>query len=201
MPAAAVVMTSRRRSTPRPSHDRRRLRRPALDRRGRHGRRRARHLRRRADRLRHGRAQHQHKDCLGSCHNHGFTLAGTLYESATDNTGYAGATITIVDNNGTSYPLVVQANGNFYTTAAIAFPVTSQRRRLPVRRVDVGDVDDRRVQLVPRAKRRLGRSDALAVARPRVAAGGMDERARRDRPRRGAGGSRGRGALAPAWRA
>jgi hypothetical protein len=79
-----------------------------------------------------GNGQHNTgKDCLGSCHNHGFTVAGTVYESATDNTGYAGATVTIVDKNGTSIPLVVQANGNFYTTESVAFPVTVTASNCP----------------------------------------------------------------------
>ena len=29
------------------------------------------------------------RNCLDSCHNHGFTLAGTLYTGALNNTGYA----------------------------------------------------------------------------------------------------------------
>ena len=40
------------------------------------------------------------KSCFQSCHNHGFTLAGTLYTNATGNTGFVGATMTVTDNNG-----------------------------------------------------------------------------------------------------
>lgn len=63
------------------------------------------------------------QNCIQGCHNHGFTLAGTLYTNATGNTGFAGATISITDNNGQQLELVVNSNGNFYTKQAIAFPV------------------------------------------------------------------------------
>ena len=63
------------------------------------------------------------RDCFDSCHNHGFTLAGTVYTSPTNNTGYAGATITIKDSQNRTLDVVVQADGNFYTSAPIAFPV------------------------------------------------------------------------------
>ena len=42
------------------------------------------------------------QDCLNSCHNHGFTLAGTLYTSGTGSTPINGATITVVDATGLS---------------------------------------------------------------------------------------------------
>ena len=38
------------------------------------------------------------KNCFDNCHNHGFTLAGTLYTNATGNTGFAGASITVTDS-------------------------------------------------------------------------------------------------------
>jgi hypothetical protein len=64
------------------------------------------------------------QDCMSGCHDqHGFTLSGTLYTSATNNTGFAGATISITDNNGAKLDLVVNSNGNFYTKQPIAFPV------------------------------------------------------------------------------
>lgn len=71
------------------------------------------------------------QDCLQSCHNHGFTLAGTLYTSPTNNTGFAGATITIRDSNNVTHDVVVQANGNFYTSAAIAFPAVVMASACP----------------------------------------------------------------------
>ena len=62
-------------------------------------------------------------DCQGSCHNHGFTLSGTIY-GANKTTAQSGASITVVDANGNSFDMVSQANGNFYTSNTIAFPVT-----------------------------------------------------------------------------
>lgn len=63
------------------------------------------------------------QDCLQSCHAHGFTLAGTLYTNATGNSPFAGATISITDNNNQKLDIVVNSNGNFYTKQPIAFPV------------------------------------------------------------------------------
>lgn len=62
------------------------------------------------------------RSCFQSCHNHGFTLAGTVYRSAINNTGYKGATITIRDSASRTLDVVVQTNGNFYTSEPIAFP-------------------------------------------------------------------------------
>jgi len=62
------------------------------------------------------------RNCMDGCHNHGFTLAGTVYTSPSNNTGYAGATITIIDAQNRMIDVVVQANGNFYTSQSIAFP-------------------------------------------------------------------------------
>lgn len=63
------------------------------------------------------------KSCFQSCHDHGFTLAGTLYTNATGNTGFAGATMSFIDANNQPFELVVNTNGNFHTKQAIAFPV------------------------------------------------------------------------------
>ena len=63
------------------------------------------------------------RSCFQACHNHGFTLAGTLYTNATGNTGFVGANITLTDNNNQTINIVTQANGNFWTMQAIAFPV------------------------------------------------------------------------------
>ncbi len=57
---------------------------------------------------------------MNGCHNHGFTLAGTLYSGST---ALAGATITVTDSSGATIPIVSQENGNFYTTQAVQFPV------------------------------------------------------------------------------
>lgn len=63
------------------------------------------------------------KSCFQSCHNHGFTLAGTLYTNATGNSGFAGATMSFIDAANNAFDIVVNANGNFYTNRAISFPV------------------------------------------------------------------------------
>lgn len=63
------------------------------------------------------------QSCMQSCHNHGFTVAGTLYTNDTGNTGFGGAHITLTDNNNVAHDLVVNNDGNFYTKEAVAFPV------------------------------------------------------------------------------
>src|SRR5450432_320214 len=61
------------------------------------------------------------QDCLNGCHNHGFTLAGTIYSGGAALTG---ATVTVKDANGTTFDVVSQLDGNFYTTQAVTFPLT-----------------------------------------------------------------------------
>jgi hypothetical protein len=63
------------------------------------------------------------QDCLNGCHNHGFTLAGTLYDAA-GATALPGGSITVKDANGATFDMVAQQNGNFYTSKSIAFPIT-----------------------------------------------------------------------------
>ncbi|MBX3156206.1 MAG: hypothetical protein KF773_09430 [Deltaproteobacteria bacterium] len=72
------------------------------------------------------------RDCMDGCHNHGFTLAGTLFTNATGNTAYVGATITIVDANNARTDLVVRQNGNFYTSKSFAFPVKVRASSCPL---------------------------------------------------------------------
>jgi len=62
-------------------------------------------------------------DCLGGCHNHGFTLAGTLFAPGTT-TPVVGASITVTDASGASFDMVSQRNGNFYTSTKVTFPIT-----------------------------------------------------------------------------
>jgi hypothetical protein len=62
-------------------------------------------------------------DCMGSCHNHGFSLAGTLYTSATGSKPVVGASITVVDGAGNTLDMVSQQNGNFWTKQVLVFPV------------------------------------------------------------------------------
>jgi hypothetical protein len=64
------------------------------------------------------------KDCMQGCHNHGFTISGTLYTTANSNTAITGATIQITDNNNQVLNLVTMLDGNFYTSTPVAFPLT-----------------------------------------------------------------------------
>jgi hypothetical protein len=66
-----------------------------------------------------------HHNAGADCTNcHSFSIAGTLYTTATGNTGMSGASITVTDHNGQSFDLVSQLDGNFYTSASVAFPIT-----------------------------------------------------------------------------
>ena len=74
--------------------------------------------------------------CL-SCHNQSqggsgpFRLAGTLYSGATSTTPIAGATIRVTDANGVTTRLVTAANGNFWTTNTVAYPVQVAASKCP----------------------------------------------------------------------
>ena len=115
-----------------------------------------------------GNGQHNTgRDCMDSCHNHGFTLAGTLYTSPTSNTGYAGATITIQGANNATIDVVVQANGNFWTSQPIAFPGDRDGELVPVRGEDERADRERPLQhgRVSRPAERRRRPDPPAVTR------------------------------------
>ncbi len=71
------------------------------------------------------------KSCFQSCHNHGFTVAGTLYNNASGNSAFPGATITVIDTNNKTVKMVVNTNGNFYTREALAFPVLTLASSCP----------------------------------------------------------------------
>jgi len=60
-----------------------------------------------------------------------FTLAGTLYDSAAGTAPIAGATILVTDAAGTTAELVTQANGNFWTSEPLVFPVQVSASRCP----------------------------------------------------------------------
>ena len=60
-----------------------------------------------------------------------FTLAGTLYGAAASTTPIAGATIRVTDANGVTQKLVTAANGNFWATGAVAYPVQVAASRCP----------------------------------------------------------------------
>ncbi len=60
-----------------------------------------------------------------------YTLAGTLYGDAAGAATLAGATITVVDAQGTVVDLVTRTNGNFFTSAPLTFPVQVMASRCP----------------------------------------------------------------------
>jgi hypothetical protein len=66
----------------------------------------------------------QGQNCLQGCHNHGFTLAGTLYNAATGGTVVKGGKITVISANGETFDMTSQLNGNFYTKRTVEFPAT-----------------------------------------------------------------------------
>jgi hypothetical protein len=76
------------------------------------------------------------QDCL-SCHatfpnpQFRWTLAGTVWQDSFGTTPRGGATISIVDAKGLTIPLVADVEGNFYTTQAIAFPITVSASACP----------------------------------------------------------------------
>lgn len=63
------------------------------------------------------------QDCNGACHDHGFTLGGTLYASATGGAPVTGATITVIDATNRQIDVVTAQNGNFFTSQVMVFPV------------------------------------------------------------------------------
>ena len=69
-------------------------------------------------------------DCMGSCHFHGFSLAGTLY-LADGVTPASNATVTVVDKNGFSQDIIASTNGNFFSYLPVTFPVTIQASMCP----------------------------------------------------------------------
>jgi hypothetical protein len=63
------------------------------------------------------------------CHGPGggaprWSLGGTLYTSATGTSPLAGATIRVTDANGLTLDLASAANGNFWTSTPVVFPIT-----------------------------------------------------------------------------
>jgi hypothetical protein len=66
-------------------------------------------------------------DCT-NCHNGAvatlWTLSGTLYDGVAGANPVAGATIHVLDATGRRIDLITALNGNFYTSQAVAYPVT-----------------------------------------------------------------------------
>jgi hypothetical protein len=60
------------------------------------------------------------KDCMGGCHNHGFTFAGTVTNGA--GAGVAGAEVRLVDANGKAISVYTGSNGNFHSSTAWTGP-------------------------------------------------------------------------------
>lgn len=76
------------------------------------------------------------QDCMGSCHDHGFSLAGTLY-LADGVTPASNATVTVVDKNGFSQDIIASTNGNFFSFIPVTFPVTITASMCPSTQVMV----------------------------------------------------------------
>jgi hypothetical protein len=60
------------------------------------------------------------QDCMGGCHNHGFTFAGTLTDGAGN--GVAGAEVRLVDANGQAISVHTDSIGNFHSSTAWTGP-------------------------------------------------------------------------------
>lgn len=60
------------------------------------------------------RAHNAGKDCMGGCHNHGFTFAGTLRDG--NGTAIAGAEVRLVDSNGKAILVNTDSSGNFHSS-------------------------------------------------------------------------------------
>jgi hypothetical protein len=63
------------------------------------------------------------QDCMSGCHDHGFSLAGTLL-LADGVTPASNATITVVDATHFSQDIVASTNGNFFSYLPVTYPVT-----------------------------------------------------------------------------
>lgn len=73
-------------------------------------------------------------NCM-TCHNGSkapkWTVAGTVYSSPTDTAlmGVSGVTVIITDATGKKETLTSNAAGNFYTKAALTFPISAELQR------------------------------------------------------------------------
>jgi hypothetical protein len=71
-------------------------------------------------------------DCMNSCHDHGFTVAGTLWTSSAGTTPDPGAYVTVIDASSNKLNIVVDTNGNFYTSTSVTFPLTVYASECPM---------------------------------------------------------------------
>jgi hypothetical protein len=69
------------------------------------------------------------QDCMGSCHDHGFTLGGTLLKK--NLSVYPGGIVTVVDKNLKRVDITAGNNGNFYTSEPLVFPITTYASACP----------------------------------------------------------------------
>jgi hypothetical protein len=60
------------------------------------------------------------QNCMGGCHNHGFTFAGTLVDAAGN--GVAGAEVRLLDTSGVAVSVYTGPNGNFHSSATFTAP-------------------------------------------------------------------------------
>jgi len=86
------------------------------------------------------------RNCL-DCHdgNHGaphWTAAGTIYTAATGGAALPGATLHLTDDTGNEIILVSAANGNFWTTESITFPLHARASSCPSTRQMGGAIPD-----------------------------------------------------------
>lgn len=69
------------------------------------------------------------QDCMSSCHDHGFTLGGTLLKP--DKSVYPGGIITVIDANQKTVNITAGTLGNFYTAEPLVFPLTTYASACP----------------------------------------------------------------------
>jgi hypothetical protein len=61
-------------------------------------------------------------DCMNGCHDHGFSIAGTLM-MADLSTPASNATVTVVDANNFSQDIIAGTNGNFFSFLPVTYPI------------------------------------------------------------------------------
>jgi hypothetical protein len=74
--------------------------------------------------------------CLtAGCHRAGggpaFTVAGTMYDTSRSGSPIGGATVVIIDGDGNRFDLITAANGNFYTSEPVVFPLLAKASLCP----------------------------------------------------------------------
>jgi hypothetical protein len=60
------------------------------------------------------------QNCMGGCHDHGFTFAGTLTDG--NGNGVAGAEVRLVDANNVAISVHTGSNGNFHSSTSFTAP-------------------------------------------------------------------------------